>query len=300
MVLGLVSILTAGCGGEPAVRDQGHSAPDEVAEPKQPFDVILGQQVGLIGYAQLKIRDRCLADAGYRQNLDARVARPEDPYDFLTVSARDFGPTSEDEARRLGFGNHTGGEPARVVSTDANFDKAAERCAERAWTELGPEARRTLMSYTDLVNTLAPYRHDVDAELPDDLPARMLECMAGRGYHVPDRAAFLKTPNHRLFGVTYGRADSGPEESWQPVRKPGTVEVGPAIPPRRYTPTPEESALAVAWFHCGRSTGKIEAQLAAVQRVQARYVEKYGTWIDELNPRIEELARRAAPIASGS
>ncbi|CAL9491438.1 hypothetical protein SUDANB95_03225 [Actinosynnema sp. ALI-1.44] len=294
----LAVTFTASCTAGPGA--DGHVPPTSGAvEPEQPFDVVRSEQVGLIHHAQQKIRNRCLAAAGYPQNLDTQVARPEDPFDFLTVSARDFGPTSEEEARRLGFGDHTRGEPARVVSTDANFDKAIARCADQAWNELGPGAEQTLDGYSDLVNALAPYRLDVDGELPADLSARMLDCMAGRGFHPPDRQAFLKTPNHRLFGVAYGRADSGREEAWEPARRPGTVEVGPAIPPREYTPTPQESALAVAWFHCGRDTGKIEAQLAAVQRVQRRYVDKHQTWIDELNPKVEELARHAATIPGG-
>jgi hypothetical protein len=300
MMCGLVWLLAIGCGTNPAHTQPSGPVGPEAPEPRQPFDIILSGQVGLIDHAHVRIRNNCLADAGYPQDRDYQQARPQDPFAFLTVSARDFGPTSEEEARRLGFGRDSEGEPARVVGTDANFETAAERCVQTAWDHLGPAARQIRTSYSDLVNVLAPYRMEVGAELPADLPVRTLDCMAKRGYTVPNREEFLKTPSHRLFGIRYGHLDSGPEETWEPVRKPGTVEVGPAIPPRKYTPTPEESALAVAWFHCGHQTGRVDAQLAAVQRVQARYVDKHRTWIDELNPKIEELARRAAPIASGS
>ncbi len=296
---GLAGIILTGCTAEstPAV---GTVPPaDEVSEPSepgQPFDIILGRQVGLIDHTHMKIRDRCMAEAGYRQNIDTAPTRPEDPFSFLTVSVRDFGPTSEEEARRAGFGSDTQAAPARVVSTDANFDKAADRCADQAWNEFGPGARQAVTDYSDLVNALAPYRKEIDAELAPDLPAKMFDCMAERGYRAPDREAFLKTPRHQLFGVAYGRLDGGAEDAWKPVRKPGTVEIGPAIPVRKYTPTPQESELAVAWFHCGQKTGRTAAQLAAVQEVQQRYVDEHQTWIDELNPVIEELARRASAI----
>ncbi|HEU5470660.1 MAG TPA: hypothetical protein VFV67_08400 [Actinophytocola sp.] len=293
---GLVFTMT-GCSTDPAAPGQGQ--PDG-PDAKQPFDIVRSEQVGLIDHAQQRIRNTCLADAGYPHDRDHHLARPQDPFGFLTVSARDFGPTSEDEARRTGFGRDFGGEPARVVSTDPNYDAASERCAQLAWDRLGPAAREVRTAYSDLVNALAPYRRDVDAELPADLPGKLMNCMAGRGYAVPDQDAFRKTPSHRLFGIAYGHLETGAEETWEPVRRPGTVEVGPAIPPRRYIPTPAESELAVAWFHCGRETGRVDAQLAGVQRVQARYVEKYRTWIDELNPKVEEMARHAAGIASGS
>jgi hypothetical protein len=297
LLLALCGLVVVGCGADPVP-----SAPpgSEAPEAKQPFDIVRSEQVGLIGHAQQRIRNKCLADAGYPYDRDNLPVRPQHPFAFLTVSARDFGPTSEDEARRSGFGRDSVGEPARVVSTDPNYNAASERCAQLAWSRFGADALDVLTSYGDLVNALAPYRRDVDAELPADLPARLTDCMTARGYTAPDRAAFLKTPSHRLFGIPYGHSETGPEEGWEPVRRPGTVEVGPAIPPRQYTPTPEESKLAVAWFHCGRDTGRVDAQLAAVQQVQARYVEKYRTWIDELNPKVEELAHRAAAIASGS
>ncbi len=200
----------------------------------------------------------------------------------------------------MGFGEDTRPAPARVVSTDANYNANLDRCEKQAWEKFGPEARKTHESYNDLVNVLADYRRDVDQEMPKDLSVKVFDCMAKRGYTASDREAFLKTPSHRLFGVKYGSLDGGAEDAWEPARKPGTVEVGPAIPARHYTPTPEESALAVAWFHCNQETKRVEAWLQAVAKVQQRNVEKNQTWIEELNPKVEQLARKAAELAGAS
>ncbi|SDJ02449.1 hypothetical protein SAMN04488074_101305 [Lentzea albidocapillata subsp. violacea] len=269
-------------------------------EPPQPYDIVLGRQIGLIDHTQQKIRNRCLADAGYPQDASVMLAQPVDSFEFLTMSERDFGPTSEDEARRLGFGQDTIAAPGRVASFDANYDRNLERCSEQAWAKLGPDAHKTFTDYYELVNTLADYHRDVDAAMPPDMPAKVLDCMAGKGFTVPVREEFLKKPAHQQFGVTYGKLDGGAEDAWVPRGVPGTVEIGPALPVRHYTPTPEESSVALAWFRCGRETGRMQAWFAAVQQVQARNVEKHQTWIDELNPKVEELARKAAAVAGES
>jgi hypothetical protein len=288
---------TAGCGASPPVADSASNQNSRpTVRPGQPFDVLLGKESSSIELVRLRIRDRCLADAGYPQNLDNFGSwRPPDPFEPLLVSARSFGPISEEEARRLGFGVDYPGEPARIVSFDSGYDTNLERCEKQAWGRLGNDAKQTMSQYMDLFNLLAPYRYEVDREVPADLPVRLYDCMVKKNYRA-DREAFLKTPNYTLFDVQFGSVQQGPEEGWQPANRPGTVQVGPAIPPRRYTPTPAEAQLAVAWFQCSKETGRVEAQLAAAFVVQRRFLDRYESRITELNNKVRTLARAVADL----
>ena len=37
-----------------------------------------------------------------------------------------------------------------------------------------------MTDYFDLFNVLAPYRYDVDREVPPDLPAKLYDCMVSK------------------------------------------------------------------------------------------------------------------------
>jgi hypothetical protein len=266
------------------------------APPPQPYDIFLGEELGLVEFVQMSLRDRCLADAGYPQNLAASTGRsPEDVAIGLQVSARDFGLRGEEEARRLGFGEDSPGSPARIVSFDPSYDANLERCADQAWERLGADAEQAYLAYYDLLNQLLPYRMEAEEEWPEDLPVRMYDCMAGKGFRI-DREAFLASPAYTSFGVTLGSGERGTEEEWAPENDAGTVQVGPAIPPRRYTPTPEESALAVAWTQCIRDTGVGQELLDIALQVQQRYVDRFEARITELNAQLEQVARTATEL----
>ncbi|MEU5908498.1 hypothetical protein [Micromonospora sp. NPDC047527] len=297
-VLLALALTTAGCGSNGGT--PSGSGPTGVAgrtaAPNQPFDALLGEEYSSVELARLRIRDKCLADAGYPQNRDNfSTWRPPDPFEPLLLSAQNLGPTSEQEARRLGFGADFPGEPARIVSLDAGYDTNLKRCEAEAWTRFGPKAKQTMTDYFDLFNVLGPYRYEVEREMPSDLASKLYDCMATKNYRA-DRDAFLRTPNYTLFGVQFGASERGPEEDWQPASRPGVVQVGPAIPARRYVPTPAESDLAVAWFQCSKDVGRVEAHLAAAFRVQQRYVDRYESRITELNEQIKTLARQSAGL----
>lgn len=44
--------------------------------------------------------------------------RPRPAFTGLVIKARSFGPTTEQEARRIGFGRDTPADPPSVVNTD--------------------------------------------------------------------------------------------------------------------------------------------------------------------------------------
>jgi hypothetical protein len=301
MVLMMFAVAVAGCtatepeGSSPEPTEL-HAGGATEALPTQPYDTLRGEELGLIDFAQRRLRDQCLADAGYPQNLEASAdSQPGDAFEGLRFTVRDFGPTSEDEARRLGFGADFPGEPARIAGYDPSYGVNLERCDDQAWERFGDDAEEVYAAYLDLFNLLAPYRAELEHEVPEDLPSRMYDCLVDHDYRT-DRESFLAEPSYTQFDVPLGTVEHGPEEAWEPDPNSATVQVGPAIPARRYIPTPEESALAVAWYQCLEETGRVAAFFDAAVRVQQRYVDRYETQITELNDRLEPIVRAAAEL----
>jgi len=290
-----VVAFSAGCSATPAPGTPGSPATGPTGSP---YDVLLGDKVGLIDYAEQRLRNACMTAAGYPQNQQAALgSKPGSLFGDLAITAATFGSATEDDARRLGFGADDPGEPARIISFDPNYDTALDRCERAAYDKVGAAAQKTLTSYNDLLNQLMAYRGQVTDQLPKDNPAKTLTCMDGKGFHIPDRDAFLAHPGPDLYGVQGGVLDPAPETTWEPRHVPGTVQVGPAIPARKYHPSSQESALAVAWYQCGNETGRVPQEITIARALQQQYVDKYQTQIEELNPKIEALARSAATLA---
>ncbi|HYN97074.1 MAG TPA: hypothetical protein VES42_24815 [Pilimelia sp.] len=297
--LGIVALLAAslvmgvGACRESEETDRSVAIPDE----KHPYSVFLGEELGLVDYAFLKVRNRCLADNGFPQNLRIMLDRPGNPFAHFIVSARTLGPTSETEARRIGFGYDQPAKPAAVVSFDPNYDKALERCSERAWGRLGEDAEQVYESYFDLGNKLGePLWGMIDDRMDRAMPGKLMACLTGKGYRIPQREKFLRRPNPREIGVRIGMPDGGPAARWVPPRIPGTVQVGPPGTARRYQAPPAEGALAVAWLQCRESTGFTAHQLAVAAEVQRELVGKYEDVLAELNPRVQRVAREATAL----
>lgn len=291
-IVGLVGVgLLSGCGGGP--REDARLTVD----PKNPLALFRGEDLGLIEYVQQKLRNRCLAEAGYPQNAETMLDRPRPAFTGLVITARSFGPTSEQEARRIGFGRDNPAEPPVVVSTDPNYNRQLDACTGRAWRRLDDEARRVIDAYNDLGNKLlAPLMRTIDARMDPGLPAKLLSCLREQGYRVPNDRAFLAHPDPRLTGVRLAPPPSAPELSWKPKRIPGTVEVGPAVPARQYRATTQEGALAVAWLRCKQRIGLAGQQLSIAVQVQNELVTKHETTFAELNPEIQRIAKRAAAL----
>jgi hypothetical protein len=286
-----VAASAAACGADdpPAGR--------EMVDERNPLALFLGESLGLIDYAQLKLRNECLAEAGYPQNLSTMMDRPIPAFGMFVITPRTFGPTTEQEARRIGFGRDEPAEPPAVVSSDPNYDRASDTCTEKAWDRLGDDVQDAYYAYFDLGNKIGGrLMKAVTERLDQRLPAKMLACVRGRGYDADDEQQFLKTPRPQLLGVPLGAADPAPDTGWRPTKKPGAIEVGPAIPARPYRPTPEESELAVVWLRCRTETTLAEQQMAAAVAVQKELVAEHETSFTELNPRIRRIAKQAAAL----
>ncbi|GLH95405.1 hypothetical protein [Phytohabitans aurantiacus] len=291
----LVAALTAtACGGDPPA---GLGAVDE----RNPLAVFLGESLGLIDYAQLKLRNECLAGAGYPQNLETMMDQPVPAFSMFVITPRTFGPTTEQEARRIGFGRDEQAEPSPVVSSDPNYDRAIDSCGGKAWDRLGDDVQDAYYAYFDLGNKISgTLMTTISERLDKSLPAKMLACVRAAGYDADDERQFLKTPRPALLGVPFGTVDPAPDTGWRPARKPGTIEVGPAIPARPYRPTAQESELAVAWLRCREQTTLADQQLTAAISVQKELVAKHETSFVELNPRIRRIAKQATELIGTS
>jgi hypothetical protein len=290
-VLVAVVLAMSGCG-------KTGRAHDKVAMDRQsPFSLFQGEEIGLVDYVQLKLRNQCLAKAGYPQDLNVMLATPRNPFDNLIISARTFGPTTEQEARRIGFGSDQAAAPPTVVSFDPNYDESTRTCSKQAWGRLGAEAERVYFGYYDLGNKLAgPLMPMIEQRLDPQFSSRLMACITGKGYRVSDTQAFLKTPDPHLLGVPFGTLDSGVGASWKPKGVPGTIEIGPTTPAQQYQASPEEGALAVAWLDCRQETKLTEQQVTIATAVQLELVTKYEDTFVELNPQVERLARQAAAL----
>lgn len=267
------------------------------ADSNQPFALFLGEKLGNIDYAQRKIRNQCLADAGYPQNLQVMMGRPRNPFSHLVVTPKTFGPVSEQEARQTGFGQDVPASPPSVVSFDPNYDKVFDDCTKKAWAKLSDKAEKVYFGYFDLGNALgSTFLKTVNERVAASRWKELLSCLGAKGHRTAKEEDFLRSPSPEQFGVELGEGDKRAEQNWQPKQVPGTVEVGPAVPAQRYQPSPQEAALAVAWVQCRRDTGIAQQQLDIAVAVQRELVAKNESSLVELNPQIESMAKKAADL----
>lgn len=183
---------------------------------------------------------------------------PKDDFDFLRVEQDLFGPSTPEQARRLGFGRDEPAQLARIVSFDAGYDTALSDCEAKPWAAAGKDARTMVAGYLDLANVIMDdFRTAYEKQATprfQPLRVKFADCLAAAGYRPVDREKFISAPDPRALGVTFGALE-GVEDTWEPNSRVGGVQVGPAIPPRRYVPTPAETDLAVAWQRCTVEAG---------------------------------------------
>ncbi|MGI5245268.1 hypothetical protein [Dactylosporangium sp. CA-139066] len=275
----------------------GKTADTIKVDAEHPFSIFLGEDISLVDYAQQKIRNQCLKQAGYPQDLQAMLPKPPNEFAHLVITPATFGPTTDEEARRIGFGTDQPPQPPAVVSNDPNYDKAMDTCSKEAWDKLGKASEKLYFAYFDLGNKLSePLMTTIQARSDPQTGSKLLGCLEPKGYHPADEQAFRKHPDPRTFGIKFGAVVQGSEQQWQPQNRPGTVEVGPPVPERRYQASAEEGALAVAWRHCRQDTGLAAETLRVARDVQADLVQRNEDAFIELNPQVEAMAKRSAEL----
>ncbi len=287
----LVAVVIVACSAE------GSSVDLSAADSDQAFSLFLGENLAHIDFAQMKLRNNCLNERGYPQNLNAMADEPINPFRYLIVTEGTFGPPSETQARKVGFGRDWPAEPPPVVSFDPSYDRAYQWCTDFAWRQLSGDAKRIYYAYFDLGNKLGqPLLQMVNERVDSQARAGMLSCLADRNYRPTNDEEFLEAPNPGLFGIPIAVEEPTAAEGWRPKAIPGTVEVGPAMPRLPYRPSSLESSFAVAWHRCARDSGLLAEQMKAASAVQRELVAKYESSFLELNPRIVQVAKDASAL----
>jgi hypothetical protein len=264
----------------------------------QPVDIYQAEMLGQVEYAHSVIRNECLVEAGYPQNLNGMVEyRPQGNYLRFRPSNH-LGFTSEDEARERGMGKDQSAEPARIVSFDPSYDAALEQCAAQSWSRFSDSAQATYDAYVDLggqVNDVIVAR--VRPVLRAGV-APLIECLEQAGFvfrGTPAEREGVGLLNLAPYLVTMGRYD-GPSPDWTPQEIAGTVQVGPPIAALEWIPTPEEQELAVAVFRCDQQSHRIDEAWAAHYAGQVEAINRFETNFSELNPQLGALAEEASTI----
>lgn len=286
--------------GLAACTDEAGTPPDPAAanalkNTEFAFDNYRGLEMEIIDYSRQVLYGLCMEKAGYPQIRQADATRPYPTTSLFTTLPSQFGLVSEEQARAKGFGQDPGWAPPKIVGTDANLGKADEQCNTVGWQQLGPESEQLILDYQALGNELLPYWKEVDARTIPALAPKMLECVKAKGYQPADEQQFLKTPRFDMLGVPLGSIVGA--SNWEPDPAAHTVQVDPTNTRGHYVPTPEESRLAVAWYHCQESTGLARTRLAMAATVQRELIEKHAGELYEMNPKIEALAKKAVQLA---
>ncbi|MDX6739993.1 hypothetical protein [Actinocorallia sp. A-T 12471] len=257
--LGLVFLMLAGCAGESGPERPGppvDPSGDIAMTAAQPFTAFPQEDVNTLNEIRRKLVYRCMAEAGFPAYRQENLAMPARVSSLLNLERHIVGWASERHARAQGFGSDAPPTPVEIVSFDAGHDKLLDGCVADAGARIGPKFKRTIDLATDLANTLSAERVEVfDTAKYKELNASVLACLSGKGFDADERTREDIGARPEAFGVKTG----GLAEMSEPVlkREPGTIEVIPAQPARRYVPTAEEADLAAAMFTCQTETGAL-------------------------------------------
>ncbi|MDX6744622.1 hypothetical protein [Actinocorallia sp. A-T 12471] len=266
----------------------------------QPFDVLKGEEMGMLDHARLWAHARCMADAGYPQVSKAGLTEPRDAFDYLKIGpgGGKAGWPSEEIARAKGFGADQDPPPAKIVSSDPAYDALLVSCEDKAWKALGDDAKTTYDQYHDLVvNKVVVEYHQL---LPRDdyhlYNLKAAECLEEAGFPAAGKNSTLERPSD--YGVTAGGYAGPDPEDWRPQQKPGTVQVGPKPAKRVYVPTERESDLAVAFHKCNTKLGRIKFINATELEAQQKIITKYKSQLAAYDTPLESLAHKATTLTT--
>lgn len=308
VLVALSCLLVAGCHPAPGASPLETPSPEATeglppfADPggPQPVDIYQAEKLSQVDYAQRLVRNTCLAEAGYPQNLNNMPEyRPEGNYLRFHPSTY-FGFASEEEARERGMNRDRPAEPPYIISFDPGYDAALEQCEAQAWSRLGADAKATYDAYVDLgdqVNAVIVAR--VRPVLRAGV-ASLIECLEETGFvfrGTDEERENVGLLNLAPYFVTMGHYEPE-QEDWEPERIPGTVQVSPPVIAQDWIPSPEEREFAVAVYRCDQQTGRLDEAWAAHYAAQVEAVGRFESSFAELNPKLDVLAAAASAIAA--
>jgi hypothetical protein len=290
MAAAVLSACTAEAAEAP---DLAAVSPDKVAD-----EVFQAGNINLIEYVRNGLTADCMAGQGYPQLKQTGVPQDTKPFTDMNVQAPLFATRTDEQATLLGFGENSRPKVANVLSYDRGFDERLKKCQDKAEDKLGPEFSEVQNQSYQLYNDVADER-DALLKSPEEAAVTaaalrpMLDCVEAEGFR--QMVSGARTLDSFGIGLPRGRYEG--TEPPEPKRLPGTVEVLPATPERRYVPTAEESRLAVTSAQCARRTGFGDKIAAQRVRILRKVVGEHGSKIAELKPKVEELAKAAAKMA---
>ncbi|WP_055710905.1 hypothetical protein [Streptomyces torulosus] len=286
-------VLSACTAGATEAPDLAAVSADKVAD-----EVFQADDIDLIESVRNGLIADCMAGQGYPQLKQAGVPQDAKPFTDMNVQTPPFAIRTDEQATLLGFGENSRPKVANVLSYDRGFDARLKKCQNKAEDKLGHEFSEVQNQSYQLYNDVADER-DVLLKSPEEAEVTaaalrpLLECVEAAGFR--QMVSGARTLDSFGIGLPRGRYEG--TEPPEPKRLPGTVEIIPAIPERRYVPTAEESRLAVASARCARTTGFGDKIAAQRVRILRKVVGGHGSQIAELKPKVEALAKAAAKLA---
>jgi len=258
-----------------------------------------------INSALTEAQYKCYASNGYPQFLEVLPEQKQDSFrgradtpDFSTTFAslsesRWF--ANEDQARRMGLGKITNPTPRSVFVTDTSFLGVKETCQTSTMKRLGIDAK-TFQSYIELGNRLAETLGQLGNGNLNSSNDKVFDCLKQKGHSV-DKNGPNKDPNWGAdFGITLGKVSESQSEETADS-SPGPVTIKPAES-QTYTPTADESKLAVDLYRCSLETGVKADWDKQVADAKQKALKANETQLTDLGPKIKQLAAKIAASSS--
>ncbi|WP_328988696.1 hypothetical protein OG394_20955 [Kribbella sp. NBC_01245] len=293
--LGLLAVLTTGCGTAPGPAAVAE-LPPLPAGAEQPFDHFRRDALATIEKADLTFFLDCLAAAGYPQEREVSLG----PAPVLpALAAAPLSPRTEADARKYGFGAPLLAQPANVVRKDPAFTQAARGCERSARAMFGApdEVGRVRSLYADLGNKLVQERSARTTEIINGKSGELTACFAAQGYRVKSGEQFSARGDLSQFGIQTGTHENPVAPPFRrPVGLSAGVQIEPPVPARKYIPTAAEVKFAVAFVRCGVRTGLFAEIDKRQPEIQQAIVERHAAEFAALNPAVDQIARDAAAV----
>ncbi|MEO3786046.1 hypothetical protein ABGB12_22175 [Actinocorallia sp. B10E7] len=295
----LVVLAVVGCTGEAGTKAPGPSVDlsnDIEITSSQPFAGFPVEKMRTLEEIRRKLVYRCMVERRYRyyEQADPEAAPRLSP--LLTLDRELVGWATEAHARGQGFGTNLPAVPAKVVASNTNHDKVLRNCVAEFRRKTGPHHRKVFRRAGDLRDEMSrEYSDAVDSARLDELKAPVVECLADAGFdaEAEKRERFGLRPE--TFGIERGGPEGGQREP-RLKREPGTIEVLPASPARRYVPSAKEAELAVAMFRCQHETGAVDVLRALVNDAQQVVWNRHEDELAELKKELAALVKAGTEL----
>lgn len=263
------------------------AGPGKTADPANPFDAVLTEDLDTVLHAQKIMSLQCDVDNGYPEvaQFIPETAQVNTRAELEQVGLDVFF-SSREQAERDGFGHSLEASPKKLIVHDQAYGTISDTCFTTAWEELGPDAEKTTHQYRALISRLSGQTSKVweNAKPHTD---KILQCLKDKGHPVTGGDTRGISTN-----IEMGQVPQPPERPG-PSRTSG-VEILDAVPEARYVPSPAESALAGDYYTCSEETGVRASFQRDLTAAKKKAITENEAQLSELNTKITALAKKAA------